>query len=248
MQTDPTKDIGGVFSRSWQLLTANWIIIVPAIIIGIIASVLQYFFTPHITYDAITGVPVYTSMLGLGVIGAAIGSFIGLLANILTLTITTGMAAAAWKTGKTTVSDGTAALSRPNVSSAMLVLIAVSIVLSLLTIVTLGLAGIITLIVFFFLVYTMAAAVVGDFSGVDALKESFEVAKHSWVTTLIVIVLLGVVAVCVGFVALAFSAIPFLGPVISGLLLGAVVGFFSLVLVGEYISLRGHGSVPVSAP
>ncbi len=39
MQTDPGRDIGNTFSRAWQLLTSNWIIIVPGIIIGIVAGI-----------------------------------------------------------------------------------------------------------------------------------------------------------------------------------------------------------------
>ncbi|PZR57109.1 MAG: hypothetical protein DLM50_06570 [Candidatus Meridianibacter frigidus] len=250
MQTDPTKDIGSVFGRSWTLLSSNWIIIVPAIIIGIIAGLIAALVTPTYYMDTsgVYPVPVYHSMLGLSlVVGTMIATFVGMLANVVILTMTTGMAAAAWKTGKAMISDGMDALRRPNVLSAMLMLIVVSLVLSLLTLVTLGLAGLISLVVFFFLIYTIAAAVVGGFSGMDALKESFEVAKTSWLTTLIVVVLLGVVAFLATLLAAAFHFVPFIGPIIAAAISGVIVAFFSLVLVGEYNDLRGRAHPAVAA-
>lgn len=249
MQTDPGREIGNTFSRSWQLLSSNWIIIVPAIIIGIIAGLVSALFTPQVYTDPVTGFPTIHSMVGLPWGAAiAIGSFVGLIGSILTLTVTTGMAAAAWSRGSATLADGMETLGRPNVTSAMLVLAAVALVLSLLTMVTFGLAAIVEIVVFFFLIYTLAAAVVGGFGGADALKESFDVAKTSWLTTLIVILLLAVVAFLVGLITLPLHFIPFLGPIIAAALQGIVVAYFSLVLVGEYKALKGSSHATVSAP
>lgn len=240
MQVHPTSNIGGVFSRSWQLLCANWIIIVPAVIISAIAGLINGALMPSYVYDPTTGM-VYHSFFGLSIaLAIALVAFIGMIASVLSMTITTGMADAAWKTGSATLSEGFAVLSRANVLAAMFALFGVSLVLSLLTFATLGLAGLIEIVVFFFLVYTLAAAVVGGFGGADALRESFEVAKKSWQTTLIVIVLLAVVGIIAGIIAGIFHFIPLLGPIIGGAVQGAVVAFFSLVLVGEYISLRTH--------
>lgn len=247
MQSNPTQDIGGVFSRSWRLLSANWIIIVPAIVISAIAGLINAALMPRYAWDPVSGM-VYHSLFGLTMaLAIAIAGFIGLIASVLSMTVTTGMADAAWRTGSATVGDGLGVLSRPNVTAAMFALFGVSLVLSLLTFATIGLAGIIELVVFFFLVYTLAAAVVGGFGGVDALKESFEVAKRSWQTTLIVIVLLGVVGVLAGIVAGLFHFVPLLGPIVGGAVQGAVVGFFSLVLVGEYVSLRGSSDAGANA-
>jgi len=249
MQTDPSREIGNTFSRSWQLLSSNWIIIVPAIIIGAIAGLIAALVTPQYVTDSVTGFPTFHSMLGLPLgVGIAIGSFVGFVGSILTLTITTGMADAAWKTGSTTIADGMGALQRPNVMSAMLVLAAVALVLSFLTMVTLGLAAIVEIVVFFFLIYTLAAAVVGGFAGADALKESFDVAKSSWLTTLVVIVLLAVVGFLVGLITLPLRFIPFLGPIIGAAIQSIVVAYFSLVLVGEYKALKGRSRATVSSP
>ena len=240
MQVNPTQNIGGVFSRSWQLLSANWIIILPAVIISAVAGLITAALMPSYAWDPATGM-VSHSFFGLPIMLAiAIAAFIGLIASVLSMTVTTGMADAAWKTGNVSLGDGFGVLSRPNVTAAMFALFGVSLVLSLLTFATIGLAGLIELVVFFFLVYTLAAAVVGGFGGADALKESFEVAKQSWQTTLIVIVLLAVVGILAGIIAGIFHFIPLLGPILGGAVQGAVIGFFSLVLVGEYISLRAH--------
>lgn len=239
MHANPTQDIGGVFSRSWRLLCANWIIIVPAVVISAAAGLLNAALMPSYAWDPASGL-VYHSTFGLTLaLAIAIAAFVGLIASVLSMTVTTGMADAAWRTGRATLGDGLAVLGRPNVTAAMFALFGISLVLSLLTFATIGLASIIELVVFFFLVYALAAAVVGGFGGAQALKESFEVAKSSWQTTLIVIVLLGVVGVLAGIVAGIFHFVPLLGPIVGGAVQGAVVGFFSLVLVGEYISLRG---------
>ena len=238
MQADPTHNIGGVFGRSWQLLSTNWIIIVPAVVISAIAGLIVALVMPSYAWDPTSGM-IYHSFFGLPIMLAiAIAGFVGMIASVLSMTITTGMADAAWKTGRATMSEGFAVLSRPNVTAAMFALFGVALVLGLLTFVTVGLAGLLELIVFFFLVYTLAAAVVGGFGGTDALKESFEVAKTSWRTTLIVIVLLGVVGLLAGIIAGIFHFVPLLGPILAGAIQGAVVAFFSLVLVGEYVSLR----------
>ena len=239
MQANPTEAIGGVFSRSWRLLSENWIIIVPAVIISIISGLMTAALMPRYAWDPSTGM-LYHAPFGLPILLAiSIAGFIGMIARVLSVALTTGMADAAWSNGSASMGDALGVLNRPNVMAAMFALFGVALVLSLFTFETIGLAGIIELVVFFFLVYSMAAAVVGGFSGVEALKESFEVAKRSWQTTLIVVVLLGVVGIFAGIIAGLFHFIPLLGPILAGAVQGTVVGFFSLVLVGEYVSLRG---------
>src|SRR6202011_2230137 len=71
------QPIESVFSRAWELLTRNWIIIVPGIVIGAILGVLRVLLTPApIVYTDAAGTTVYNA----GALGATFLS-----AGLLTL-------------------------------------------------------------------------------------------------------------------------------------------------------------------
>ncbi len=56
-----SDDIGNVFARSWRLLSANWIIIVPGLVIGLLAGILSALLMPpgsQLTYDPYSGIPI----------------------------------------------------------------------------------------------------------------------------------------------------------------------------------------------
>ena len=44
---DTTASVESVFSRAWQLLSRNWIIIVPGVVIGLIVGIISGLLTPH---------------------------------------------------------------------------------------------------------------------------------------------------------------------------------------------------------
>ena len=246
MQTDPGRDIGNTFSRSWQLLTSNWIIIVPGIIIGIVAGILTAVIVaaavPQIVYDA-NGMPT-----GMPQAGAwwtlALAPIIGIVATILSITYTTGMAGAAWARGTTTLADGGEAFREDagHVLMAMLIMIVVGIVAAILAPFTLGLSVLAFLL---FFIYTMPAAVVGNRPGMEAVQESFQMVMRAFVTTIIIVLLIFVIGIVAGMIGLALHAIPYIGPILGQVLQMIVVAFSTLVIVGEYLKLRGPG-VPVT--
>src|SRR5271166_1706869 len=103
----PQTSVESVFSRSWELLTANWIIIVPGLVIGFVVGVVQYLLTPH--YDATNPTP-------FGAFASAtaglVGGLVALIGIVLAQCYMTGMAGAAWARGKTDLSDGALAFQR----------------------------------------------------------------------------------------------------------------------------------------
>ncbi len=241
-----SNEIGNMFSRSWQLLSSNWIIIVPGLIIGVLAGVISAFAMPagsQLTYDPYSGIPVAVNPLTM-----LLGPVITTIATILAITYATGMAGAAWRTGKATLNDGTTAFQRDglNVFVAMIGMLVLGIIAAALTPFTLGIS---LLVYAVFFLYTMAAAVVGEHPGLQALKESALIARQSLLTTFIVVLLIGVISVVAGLLGASLSFMPFIGPIAAEVLQQVVVAFVTLVVVGEYLRLREpHAVVVAPAP
>jgi len=224
------QSVGHVFSRSWTLLTNNWALLIPGLIIGIASGIVVTLLTPHADAETAPGI---LGQLALGVLAG----IIGLLAQIATTAYTTGMAGGAWATGKTSLADGRRAFSRDgvNVFIAMIglgVLGVVAIVLSPFTLFVSVLAY------YLFTLYTMASVVVGERPGLRALSESFSIAIERFFPTLLIAVLLGVVYVLVGVFASLLSFAPFVGPIVSAVIVQCVTAYATLVIVGEYLELR----------
>jgi len=224
------QSVGHVFSRSWTLLTNNWALLIPGLIIGIASGIVVTLLTPHADAESAPGI---LGQLALGVLAG----IIGLLAQIATTAYTTGMAGGAWATGKTSLADGRRAFSRDgvNVFIAMIglgVLGVVAIVLSPFTLFVSVLAY------YLFTLYTMASVVVGERPGLRALSESFSIAIERFFPTLLIAVLLGVVYVLVGVFASLLSFAPFVGPIVSAVIVQCVTAYATLVIVGEYLELR----------
>jgi len=238
------QDVGNTFSRAWQLLTANWIIIVPGVVVGVICAILA-------------GFVVFTggaASLGAGALaggGAALGGVfltglltaaIFALAYVITITYTTGMADAAWRTGTATLADGSAALSSrgSNVAVAAILYFILAVVAVMLSIVTFGLAG---LAFALFFLYTFAAVIVGGVPGAQALGESARIVMANFGATLLVVVLLCVAAIVGAMVSRIFQGVPFLGSIIQYVIQNIILAYATLVIVGEYIKVR----TPVAA-
>ncbi len=240
-----SSDIGNVFSRSWQLLSSNWIIIVPGLIIAVLAGILSAVLAPtgsQFIFDPNSGIPI-----GVNPVPGILRPVITIIAAILAITYVTGMAGAAWRTGKTTLDDGTAAFKRDagNVFVAMIGLLVLGVIAAALAPFTLGIF-VLAFAVFF--LYTMAASVVGEHRGFESLRESALIARHSLVTTLIVVLLIGVIAVVAGLLGASLQFMPFIGPIAAQIVQEVVLAFVTLVIVGEYLRLRSPQTVVVSPP
>jgi hypothetical protein len=243
------QPIESVFSRSWELLTRNWIIIVPGVVIGIVVGILRVLMTPApLVYTTASGSTVYNAGGMMATIGSSLLlALVGLVAFIATQAFTTGMAGAAWQRGTTTLADGFAAFQEDAgriiiTAVGLIVLACFAVVLSIPTI------GIAFLAYYLFTLYAFPAAIVGNRPGFESILESFRITMARFVPTLI----LGVIIFAMSFVATIVGAllhfVPFLGPIVAGILTQIVVAFATLVVVGEYLNLRVAGTIPPPGP
>jgi hypothetical protein len=238
------QSVENVFARSWELLSKNWIIIVPGVIVGIVVGILTGLFAvgAYSESDPLSAMAHFGARFASGVI---VGT-IAIAGYIVTQCYTAGMAGAAWMRGTTTLEDGSGALRADagSVLVAAIGLFVVGVVAALLALPTLGLS---VLLFYIFFIYTIASAVVGNHRGLDALGESFRIAKARFFPTLIIAVLLMVIRLLGTFVAAALGWAPFIGPVVAAVINQVVVAYATLVVVGEYLNLRGIPEAPASA-
>lgn len=237
--------LGNTFGRSWELLTKNWILIVPGIVIGVIAALVVFML---VSLGLITG----AGMSSVGFGGAGLGALalaglavalVGLIAFILTIAYTTGMAAAAWRTGTATLADGSAAFRADGSAllTAIVLLILIGIVAAFLLPFTLGIS---MLLFWIFFLYTFASVVVGRKSGSEAISDSFRVATRNFGTTLLVVILLAIAFLCAAWVERVLHNIPLIGPVANYVIQQIVAAYATLVIVGEYIKLGARVRTP----
>ena len=236
--------VESVFSRAWELLTRNWIIIVPGVVVGVIVGILAALLTPHVysSTEYANNPGLALAAVGGVFVRAIILGCIGVLGYVATVTYTVGMAGAAWARGTTTLADGSAAFAKDagNVLITALCVLVLGIVAAILAVPTLTLS---ILALYLFTIYAMPAAILGNQPGIAAIVESFRLATQRFVPTLIIVIVIGVVKFVIGLATLPLVFVPFVGPILSSVITHAVIAFAVLVIVGEYLSLRSQGTV-----
>jgi hypothetical protein len=237
MQSDTVES---VFARAWVLLRSNWSIMVPGFLAGAASGVLQALLLQPLSAVSVGD----ASFLSAAALERGLVSLIGLLASIVAITYTTGMAQAAWERGTATFADGGRAFTAGagHVFMAIIVLTVAAFLATLLSVFTLGLA---LLAFFYFSMYTLAAVVVGRRSGLEGFLESVRIASTRVSTTITVIVGLVGIFVLVGVLATVLSFVPFLGLILAAIIFQGIAAYFTLVIVGEYLALR---STPPTLP
>ena len=245
--TEP-QPVESVFSRAWVLLTRNWIIIVPGIVVGVIVGVVTALLTPaSYSTDYANDPNAALATVGGAVLRGTILAGVGILGYIVNQAYTVGMAGAAWERGTTTLDDGAASF-REDAGRIILTaigLVGLGIVAAILAIPTLTLS---LLAFWVFTLYAMPAAIIGNREGFTSITESFQIATKRFVPTIIIAIVLAVISFCVRFIALLFTFAPFVGPIVAAVLVQIAVAFATLVIVGEYLNLRNAGSIPPPAP
>ncbi len=236
--------VESVFSRAWELLSHNWIIIVPGVVIGLIVGIISGLLTPHYytAADYQNNPQLAMASIGGAFIRGVLIAGVGILAYIATTAYTVGMAGAAWARGTTTLADGSAAFSERsgNILMTAIGLILLGIVAAILAIPTLTLS---LLAFWVFTLYAMPSAIIGNNPGFSSIGESFRIAAKRFVPTLIIAILIAVISFVLGLLTVPLHFIPFLGPIISSIITQIVIAFAMLVIVGEYLSLRNAGTI-----
>lgn len=236
------QPVEGVFARAWELLTRNWILIVPGIVIGVIVGVVDWALAaPGRGYDPTQ----LGSVFALAWSRLAIAA-ITLVGYIATQAFTTGMAGAAWMRGTATLADGSASFQDDagRIVTTGIGLIGLAIVALILLLPTLGLS---LLAFYLFTLYAMPAAIVGNRPGFSSIAESFAIARARFVPTLIIAAMIFLISIVVGLVAGVFSFVPLIGPLIRAVVTQAVIAYATLVVVGEYLAVSGTSSPTATA-
>jgi hypothetical protein len=238
------EGLGNTFGRSWELLSSNWIMIVPGLVIGIVAAIVVFFVAGASLFSA---VGLGAAGVGAAMMAGLIVAVIMLIAIILTIAYTTGMAGAAWRTGRATLDDGAAAFRKDGAAIlvAVVLLVLLAAVAAFASIFTFGLA-LLAFVVFF--MYTFASVIVGGHSGAEALGDSARVAMRNFLTTLLLLVLLCVVYFFAGWIGGMLSHIRLLGGIVSMVIQQIVAVYATLVIVGEYIKLSSPSAVVAAPP
>jgi hypothetical protein len=218
----------GVFTKSGRLLVANPLIILPGLVIGALAALLDALLEPK--SNSLDGSFWLVVLLGV----------IKVVSTILAVAYTTGMADAAWRTSKATLADGASAFRRDagHVFVAMIVLFVAGLIAALLGPFTFGCSFVVLIYLF---IYTMPSAVVGERPGFLAVRESIEIAFARPATTIVVVAAVTVIGVGMSVLAELFAGTPFVGPIVAAMVLQAAVVYLTLVVVGEYRALKNLG-------
>jgi hypothetical protein len=213
----------GVFAGSLRLLFRNPAIVVPGLVIGAVAALVSAVLQPAQPLDS-------------NIFSRLLQGLVQLVASILSIAYTTGMADAAWRDGRAQFSDGARAFRRDagHVFVAMLALLAIGFVAAVAAPYTIGLS---LLVYMFFCIYTMAAAVIGERAGFFAVRESVQIAFARPATTLLVVAGIVAIAFAMGLFAEFLERTPLAGPLVSGVVVQAVIAYATLVVVGEYRAL-----------
>lgn len=236
--TQSAGDLRNTFIHAWELLTRNWVLILPGIVLAVLSAALQF-----VLVVVIMGAVVITGNGSEDAIAAS-GTIVTLAVFVITMAFAlaqmayvTGMAGGAWQHGRATLRDGWDALCRrfwPIVAaSALLFLIGLcAAVLSTVTF----LVPLAVYAVFF--IYTMASVIIGGRGPVDAIAESARVALSNFWPTVAVVLLIAVISAAGAWIgALLGHVSAFAGWLVAGVLQQVIVAYASLVVAGEYLKL-----------
>jgi hypothetical protein len=237
------QPVENVFVRAWGLLTRNWIIILPGVVVGIVVGLVKALLSPTVY---VVGND-YTVTRSVGVGGGLLIGLVALIGYIITVAYTTGMAGAAWTRGTTTLADGTAAFARDS-GRIVLVGIGLLVLACVATVIAIPTFGLSLLAFYLFTLYALPSAIVGDRPAMDAITESFRLTIARFVPTLIIAIVIAVLSVIGGAIGLAFRFTPLIGPIVSAVITQAVIAYATLVIVGEYLNLRAANQIPPAPP
>jgi hypothetical protein len=221
----------GVFTRAWDVLQKNPVIVVPSLIIGLLGAVFTIQLQAEMAGRHSTGE--YVEMLrSPSFMWWIVFAFV---TYVVSQCCTAGMAATALRTGTTALSDALRSLREDgfNVLGVSVLQLLILLVLIVPALFTLGLG---LLVLSAFLLYAIPAAVAGKRSAFGALGESFQIARRHFWKTLLIVVVLGVLLTVPAWIAGLFGR--FAGPVVSAIVYSAATAYGLLVATSEYVTVR----------
>jgi hypothetical protein len=264
-------EFGALFAQSWELFKRNWIVSLPPIIAGFLATIIMAAFAVALVVGAIASHGAGHGWVSFGWFAVAGGLVLFGLVALLALwsqIAMYAMADAAWTRGSTTFDDGFAAFSSR--AGAVLVawigIIGVAILAFVLLLPTLGLS---LIALTFVTMYALPAATVGRRGGFEAIGQSFSLIGRFFVPSLITWLVLYAIQYGLSILLIpAFMPLNFFSMMSNGaqtlpqvpplpllafsgfggavyvLALWAYIGFAAIVRVGLYRDLIAQPELP----
>ena len=239
--TQSARDLESTFVHAWELLTKNWVLVLPGLVLAVLSAAAQFVFVV-----VILGTYVIT---GNGSEDAIVASRAGVAIAVVIISIAfalaqmayvTGMAGGAWQHGQTTLRDGWGALTHRfgPIALAAALLFLIGLCAAVLSTVTF----LIPLIVYaVFFIYTMASVIIGNRGPVDAIAESARIALQNFWPTVGVVVLILIISAAGAWIGdLIGHVSAFAGWLVAGVLQQVIVAYASLVVAGEYLKLTNQ--------
>lgn len=232
-----------IFGQAFVLLSRNIIIVVPSLIVALASAFAAY----ALSQSGYLSWRFFGDMNAEGpgafwqFFGTIVAFGLRILGALVAIAFTTGMAGAAWRSGRASLRDGVSAFRRDwlQLLIALALLFVVGLVASALVVPTFGISLLVYMV---FMIYTMPAVIVADRPAQDAIVDSVRIAAGNFWVTLVLVLLIVVLATLGSVVGNAAGQIPLLGEAISWIVMELVVAYATLVVVGEYLKLSGAGS------
>lgn len=240
----PAEGTAFPFARAWTVLRGNAVIVLPSILVGI-ASALAARILAHGGYLSWSFFGAMNEQ-GPGAFWLFAQTIVAMLlrmvAAVVAIALTAGMAATAWSGSRASLADGARALRRRGVQAffALVLLTLLGLFASALLIPTFGIS---VLAYMTFFLYAMPAVVVGNRGAIEALVESIALAWRSFGVTFLLTVMIAALAGAGAGAGWLAEQVPFAGHAASWILMEATIAYATVVVVGEYLELaRTKGS------
>jgi hypothetical protein len=251
--TQSIRDLENTFARSFVLLVRNWTIVVPGVVLGAIGFGLGLAILALGGGTAIGGVggnemPSTLPEEVTSILAALVAVILAMIMLICEMAYVTGMAGAAWKEGVANLRDGYEAFEGrgTQIFVAIVLLSLAGFVAALLAQMTFFLSAAVYAI---FSIYTMAAVIIGNRTAFAAIGESCRLAWKNILPTIAVVAIVVLVALAGSWLGGTLGRlVPVISSFLEALVQQIIVAYATLVIVGEYLKLRGSPVAPEGEP
>lgn len=242
--TQSAREFEHTFANAWTLLLRNPLIVGACIVTGLLAAGAQFLVEGAMAGVAISGNGSRDALEAITTFAQIVLFVVSLAISLVQMAYVTGMAGAAWRSGRASLADGWSALSHrlPALAAATVLLLLIGICAAVLAPITF----LVTLLAYaVFFIYTIAAVVIGERPPIAAIVESASLALANIMPTLGVVLIVAVIAAAGGWLGHLVGGVnEEAGWLVAGLLQQIIVAYATLVIAGEYLNFA---SAPPSA-
>lgn len=250
----PQVDAVAELQNAFKVLFSNWILAVPTAVVSLLAAIFVVFMLAGVMASVmgasmLGGVRpgAVAALLGAGGLTLTCGLIILVLLALLANATVVGAAEHVWHGEPPDLAGGfSKAMSK---LGALFLLFIIAIVLSIICgflVIAAGLGILLGLLLAFFFMYTIPAIVVGNRGTMDALGESYRIAKSNLGPSVVAFLGIVVVSLIGQIIITLFHSIPFLHVIVQLVVGGLTAAYAALVAVRFYDLLSGGPGAPTA--